>query len=32
MDDWYIRNWSVWIDIILLIKTIKAVFCNKGAV
>mgnify|MGYP002597668827 FL=1 len=32
MDDWYIRNWSVWIDIILLIKTIKAVFCSKGAV
>lgn len=32
MDDWYIRNWSVWIDIILLFKTIKAVFCSKGAV
>ena len=32
MDDWYIRNWSVWMDIILLIKTIKAVFFSKGAV
>ena len=32
MDDWYIRNWSVWIDIVLLIKTIRAVFCSKGAV
>lgn len=32
MDDWYIRNWSVWMDIVLLIKTIKAVFCSKGAV
>ena len=32
MDDWYIRNWSVWIDIVLLVKTIKAVFYSKGAV
>ena len=32
MDDWYIRNWSVWIDIVLLFKTIKAVFFGKGAV
>lgn len=32
MDDWYIRNWSVWIDIVLLFKTVKAVFCSKGAV
>ena len=32
MDDWYIRNWSVWIDMVLLFKTIKAVFFSKGAV
>lgn len=32
MDDWYIRNWSVWMDIVLLIKTIKVVFSSKGAV
>lgn len=32
MDNWYIRNWSIWIDIIFLIKTIKVVFCSKGAV
>lgn len=32
MDDWYIRNWSVWIDIVLLFKTIKVVFFGKGAV
>lgn len=31
MDDWYVRNWSVWIDVILLIKTIKVVIFNKGA-
>ena len=32
MDNWYIRNWSIWIDIVFLIKTIKVVFCTKGAV
>ena len=32
MDNWYIRNWSIWMDIELLFKTIKAVFCSKGAV
>ena len=32
MDNWYIRNWSIWIDIIFLIKTVKVVFCSKGAV
>ena len=32
MDNWYIRNWSVWIDMVLLIQTVKAVFFSKGAV
>ena len=32
MDNWYIYNWSVWIDMVLLFKTIKAVFFSKGAV
>lgn len=32
MDNWYIRNWSIWIDISLLLKTIKVVFSGKGAV
>lgn len=32
MDNWYIYNWSIWIDIVLLFKTIKAVFFSKGAV
>ena len=31
LDVWYIRNWSVWIDIVLLIKTFKIVICKKGA-
>ena len=31
MDVWYVRNWSVWLDIMLLWRTIKAVFTGKGA-
>lgn len=31
LDVWYVRNWSIWIDIALICKTIKAVFCGKGA-
>jgi undecaprenyl-phosphate galactose phosphotransferase len=31
LDAWYVRNWSIWQDIILLIKTIKVVFASKGA-
>lgn len=32
MDNWYIKNWSIWIDIVLLIKTVKVVLKGKGAV
>ena len=31
MDTWYVRNWSVWIDIMYLFKTVKAVFSGAGA-
>jgi undecaprenyl-phosphate galactose phosphotransferase len=31
MDSWYVRNWSVWIDMVYLLKTIKVVFIQKGA-
>lgn len=31
MDTWYVRNWSVWIDIMYLFKTVKAVLQGKGA-
>ena len=31
MDTWYGRNWSVWIDILYLFKTFKAVAGAKGA-
>ena len=31
MDTWYVRNWSVWIDLMYLFKTVKAVFTGRGA-
>lgn len=31
LDVYYVRNWSVWLDFYILLKTIKAVFTCKGA-
>ena len=31
MDTWYVRNWSVWLDIMYLAKTFQAVIFGKGA-
>ncbi len=31
MDVWYVRNWSVWLDIMYLAKTFKVVIFGKGA-
>lgn len=31
MDSWYVRNWSVWLDLILLFKTVGIVAVRKGA-
>ncbi|RLA77453.1 MAG: glycosyl transferase [Epsilonproteobacteria bacterium] len=31
LDVWYIRNWNLWMDLVILIKTIKTVFLKKGA-
>ena len=31
MDSWYVRNWSIWLDIMILWQTLKAVFAKKGA-
>lgn len=31
MDSWYVRNWSIWLDILLLWRTFKAVVQRKGA-
>lgn len=31
MDSWYIRNWSIWNDLVILYKTIDVVIHHKGA-
>ena len=31
MDTWYVRNWNIWFDIVLLWRTFKAVLAGKGA-
>jgi undecaprenyl-phosphate galactose phosphotransferase len=30
MDAWYVRNWNVWLDISLLVKTVKVVFSKQS--
>lgn len=31
MDIWYVRNWSIWKDIVILIKTAQVVLGRRGA-
>ncbi len=31
LDSFYVRNWSVWLDLYILFKTIKVVLFRKGA-
>jgi Undecaprenyl-phosphate galactose phosphotransferase WbaP len=31
LDAWYVRNWSLWYDIVILIRTIKVVWSKNGA-
>lgn len=31
MDSWYVRNWSLWNDIVIICKTLPAVLHRKGA-
>jgi undecaprenyl-phosphate galactose phosphotransferase len=31
IDAWYVRNWSLWLDITLLIRTVTAVLTRRGA-
>ncbi len=31
MDSYFVRNWSVWLDVIILARTIKIVLLSKGA-
>ena len=31
MDSWYVQNWSIWLDMMILWRTVKAVIKHKGA-
>lgn len=31
-DTWYVKNWTLWHDVAILVKTIPVVFARKGAV
>ncbi len=31
LDSWYVRNWNIWLDIMLLWRTVKVVVKGKGA-
>jgi undecaprenyl-phosphate galactose phosphotransferase len=31
MDKWYVKNWSMWLDIVILFKTVKVVLFREGA-
>jgi undecaprenyl-phosphate galactose phosphotransferase len=31
MDAWYVRNWSLWYDLVILFKTVKVVLGREGA-
>jgi lipopolysaccharide/colanic/teichoic acid biosynthesis glycosyltransferase len=31
LDFYYLENWSLWLDITILVKTVPAVFARRGA-
>ena len=31
LDSWYVRNWTFWVDVVILLKTVPAVFGRSGA-
>jgi len=32
LDSWYVRNWNLWLDIVILFKTIRVVVKREGAI
>ncbi|MDF7807618.1 undecaprenyl-phosphate galactose phosphotransferase WbaP [Pontiellaceae bacterium B12219] len=30
-DPYYVRNWSIWLDVVILVRTFKTVCCGSGA-
>jgi lipopolysaccharide/colanic/teichoic acid biosynthesis glycosyltransferase len=31
MDAYYVRNWSIWLDLVILARTVASVFSSRGA-
>ncbi len=31
LDAWYVRNWTLWYDIVILLRTVRVVFRREGA-
>jgi Undecaprenyl-phosphate galactose phosphotransferase WbaP len=31
LDSYYVRNWSPWVDVYILLKTVNVVLCQRGA-
>ncbi|MBI5632832.1 MAG: undecaprenyl-phosphate galactose phosphotransferase WbaP [Nitrospirae bacterium] len=31
LDLWYVRNWNLWLDVIILLKTVRIVLTRQGA-
>ena len=31
LDSWYVRNWNLWLDIVILLKTVRIVIRKEGA-
>ncbi|MDH5220483.1 MAG: undecaprenyl-phosphate galactose phosphotransferase WbaP [Betaproteobacteria bacterium] len=31
LDSWYVRNWSLWYDVVILVKTVRVVLRREGA-
>lgn len=32
LNNWYVRNWSLWLDFVILMKTVRVVLSGRGAV
>jgi undecaprenyl-phosphate galactose phosphotransferase len=31
LDSWYVRNWNLWLDVVILLKTVNVVLKREGA-
>jgi len=31
LDSWYVKNWSLWTDMVILLKTVRVVLARSGA-